>query len=365
MTDQELWAASGLAIIGRKKQGGFGATGMTAVKDFQRLEAAGLYLPEAGAQRRDVVIALGSATLTIIDHRNVALAHWSLAAVERINPGRSPAIYAPDPGAEERLETSEDTLIRAIEKVRSAVDRSRPHPGRLRSRLTMAFCVAVFALAVFWLPGALVRYTARILPEATRTAIGTDLLDQVGRISGNPCEDPAGAAALRTLAGKLAPPGSVQVEVVPSGVTDAAHLPGGIVLLGRSVVEDYETPDVVAGYILAETERARQTDPLIALLRHSGLRATLTLMTTGALPTGALDGYAETLMSRKPDPVSARALLPQFEDAGISASPYAYAVDITGEKTLALIEASPLPESEAKILLTDAEWVSLQSVCGA
>jgi hypothetical protein len=120
---------------------------------------------------------------------------------------------------------------------------------------------------------------------------------------------------------------------------------------------------VVAGFILAETERARQTDPLIALLQHAGLAATLKLMTTGTLPRPALDGYAETLLSAEPSSVPAAALLSRFKDAGVAATPYAYAVDITGEKTLALIEAGA-PEQDNAPLLTDAEWVSLQGICG-
>ncbi len=336
---------------------------MTAVNDFQRLEAAAIYVPKDGAQRRDVVAALGSATLTIIDHRNVAEAHWSLAAIERVNPGQRPALYAPGNDAPERLEVADDTLIRAIEKVRSAVDRDRPHPGRLRGRLRLAGAALVLALGVFWLPGAITRYTVAILPEATRSAIGEELMGQVGRIAGKACDDPAGSAALSTLSGKLAQTNPARVRVVPSGVAEAAHLPGGMVLLGRSVVEDHETPDVVAGYILAETERARQSDPLIALLQHAGLGATLKLMTTGALPKPALDGYAEALLSADPGTVPADALLSRFKDAGVASAPYAYAVDITGEKTLALIEAGDQAQA-AEPLLSDAEWVSLQGICG-
>lgn len=354
--------AVGLGYHPSQGQEGTSVAKMTALKDFQRLEASGIYVPEAGSQRRDVVAALGSATLTLVDHRNVALAHWSLAAIERLNPGKRPAIYAPGEDTPERLETSDETLIRAIEKVRSAVERDRPHPGRLRGRLMYAFVALMLGLAVFWLPNALVRYTAGILPDATRQALGEDLLGQIGRIVGNPCADPAGLAALSTLSGKLSSPSPVRV--VPSGVSDAAHLPGGTILLGRSVVEDYETADVVAGYILAEIERADQTDPLIALLQHAGLRATLKMMTTGTLPGHALDGYAEALLSEKPEPVAAEALLPRFNDAGIPSTPYAYAVDITGEKTLPLIEAVQTLPAAATPLLTDAEWVSLQGICG-
>lgn len=339
---------------------------MTALKEFQRLEAMGLYTPEPGAQRRDVILTLGDATLTVFDHRSDALSHWSLAAVERVNPGRRPALYAPGPDAPERIETADETMIRAIEKVRRAVARERPHPGRLRARLVLAAALGVLAIAVLWLPGALTRYTASVVPAATRAAIGTALIEEIGRLSGPPCSEPAGQAALRTLAGRLFPAGQLpDVQVLRSGSAGSAHFPGRIVLLNRSVVEDHESPAVVAGYILAENEAAARHDPMLSLLDYVGLRATLTLMTTGALPAGALEGYAETALAAPPEPVRPEALLPRFAAAKVSSAPYAYAVDITGESTLPLIEADPVGPANTAPLLSDGQWIALQGICGS
>ncbi|MEM9788153.1 MAG: hypothetical protein AAF801_16775, partial [Pseudomonadota bacterium] len=91
---------------------------MTALTDYQRLEATAVWYPAQDAQRRDVVVGLGDASLTVTDHRDVALAHWSLAAIERVNPGRQPAVYAPAADAPERVEIHDDEMVKAIEKVR-------------------------------------------------------------------------------------------------------------------------------------------------------------------------------------------------------------------------------------------------------
>ncbi len=335
---------------------------MTALEQYDRLEAPGLYTPGAGAQRLDVVLSVGNATLTITDHREVALAHWSLAAIERLNPGRRPALYAPGLESPERVETGDDTMIRAIEKVRTAVDRTRPHPGRLRARIVWSIAAVGLAVAVFWLPGALVHTTARIVPDAVRAEIGAELLAEVTERTGQACAATAGQAALNRLVAGLAPHGPLTAQVLPSGPIDSRHLPGGHVLLSRSLVEDHESPYVPAGALLAEAVRADQTDPLIPLLRHLGIAATIRLMTSGDLPDAALGSYAEVLLTQPSDPVGQDALAARFLDAGIPTAPYAYAVDITGETTLRLIEAGAEPQP-GKAILSDGQWVALQGIC--
>ncbi|MEO0773689.1 MAG: hypothetical protein AAFZ04_10955, partial [Pseudomonadota bacterium] len=50
---------------------------------------------------------------------------------------------------------------------------------------------------------------------------------------------------------------------------------------------------------------------------------------------------------------------------GISATPYAYALDLTGEKTLGLIEADPFATSAPEPVMNDADWLRLQAICGS
>jgi hypothetical protein len=58
---------------------------MTALKEFQRLEAEGVWRATPTDQRKDVIVSLGDASLTILDLRENVLAHWSVAAVARAN----------------------------------------------------------------------------------------------------------------------------------------------------------------------------------------------------------------------------------------------------------------------------------------
>ena len=54
---------------------------MTALTQYQRLEATGIWRKSAEAQRIDVIISIGESSLVITDINEKPLAHWSLAAL--------------------------------------------------------------------------------------------------------------------------------------------------------------------------------------------------------------------------------------------------------------------------------------------
>ena len=350
---------------------------MTALKKYQRLESIGLWQPPADPaqapeggeprppQRREVIVSFGKATLVLSDKSGRALGHWSLAAVERMNPGKRPALFAPDAEGSETLEIEDGEMIGAIEKVRAAVRRARPRPGKLRRIVITAILALLLGLAVFWLPDALIRKTAAVVPPAKRAGIGADLLAAIVRVSGQPCQTPGGRLALERLAHRLVSNGEKppRLVVLPDGVARTAHLPGGMILINRSLVEDYDDPRVPAGHVLAELLRARSRDPLEAMLERLGIRATLRLLTTGNLDPAALARYGEEVLPEEPEPLPPGMLLPAFEARGFSSTPYALSLDITGETTLPLIEADPYREG-GRPVLGDDDWVSLQGICG-
>jgi hypothetical protein len=222
----------------------------------------------------------------------------------------------------------------------------------------------VLALAVFWLPGAMVRHAAAVLPEAARARVGQDLLANIARVAGAPCASEPGQVALDRLVTRVLGPGGGSAVVLPSGAAPSGHLPGGIVLLDRTLVELAEGPEVAAGAILAEQLRADRQDPVVRLLDEAGIVATFRLLTTGTIPRPVLDSHAERLLGRAPAPVPDAALLARFEAAGVASTPYAYALDVTGETVLGLIEADPLRGRPGAALLADGDWLALQGICG-
>lgn len=336
---------------------------MTALTKYARIEASGLWRPSPEAQRREVIVSIGDATLIISDLSDRALTHWSLAAVVRDDPGALPAIYHPDGDTGETLELPDDEaqMIEAIETLRRAISRSRPRPGRLRWLGGLASVAVALLLMVFWLPGALQDHTLRVVPKAKRVAIGNALLRRVERVSGPGCADAEGRNALARLGARLQ---AGNLAVLPAMTQPSLLLPGQLILLDRSVIEDFEEPDVAAGYILNEDTRRARTDPLRDLLEHVGLRENFRLLTTGNLAPEALESYAEYLMTRPAPTAPLEPLLARFERAELRSTPYAYARDITGETVLPLIEGDPMSGRATQPLLTDADWLRLQNICG-
>lgn len=336
---------------------------MTALPQYDRLEAPGIWRETPEAQRREVIVSFGDATLVIADDRSArALAHWSLPALVRRNPGARPAIYAPSYEPGEELEIADDTLIDAIEKVRAAIEARRPHPGRLR-RISRLVAGAVVVLgAVLWLPGALVDQAARVVPAAKRAEIGRRVLDDLARTTGVPCHSAAGDKALAALAARLH--GTSEIVVVPHALDWARVLPGGVVALGQNTLTGPDTPEVAAGAVIAAQLAQGGEAPVHALLKWAGMGAALRLLTTGDLPADTVRGYGAVLLAEAPPEPDTEALLMAFQGAGVSSTPYAYARDPSGESVLGLIEADPFKGAPApRPVLEDAEWLALKDIC--
>ena len=336
---------------------------MTALRKYQRLECGGLWRAAPDAQRRNVTVSFGEASLVISDSLSAApLAHWSLPAVLRHNPGTEPAVFSPDADAGETLEIDDPEMIGALETVARSLRRDGRRRPLLRLAMAGGVALTLLALAVFWLPRALVDHAVRALPQAKKAEIGAMVVEDLARSGFETCAAPLGLRALTRLQERL---GGVQLVVLSgAGAPAALALPGGTVALGEAVIAEYDSGEVAAGHVLAARAGAEAEDPLAGLLQKAGVRATLMLLITGDLPGGALRGYGARLAAEPPAPVPpADMLLWRFAAAEVPAAPYARAVDPSGAQTRALIEGDPFRDTPAPPVLADSDWVSLQGIC--
>lgn len=334
---------------------------MTALKKYQRLEASALWREAPGARARDVIVGLREATIVLSDPRSEApLTQWSLPAIERLNPGEMPAHFAPGRDSGENLELDDAEMIAALNTVHRALERRKPRPGRLRGIIVAAVALAVVGVLVFWLPGKVKTYTADVLPAPTRADLGEMALADLARLTGQPCKSVPGRRAAQTLAERLFPGAPPRIEVLREGLTAPGHLVGNILLLPAALVESADGPDLIAGHLLAEAQRARLVDPVSQMLGHIGLGATLTLLTTGTIPPEAAKGFGEVFLATPAAPMPGTdALIEAFRTAQVSATSYGTA--IKGDP--ALIENDPYPLGAPLPVLSDENWLEFQAIC--
>jgi hypothetical protein len=333
---------------------------MTALHQYSRLEAAGLWRSAPDAQRREVIVGLRDATIVLIDPKTEGpLTQWSLPAIARVGAFEGFVVYGAHEDGEETLELDDPVMIAALDKVRTALDRRRKRPGRLRTALGAAAAGALLGGIAVWLPLGLYDFAASRLPDAARRDIAVQAMQDIATISGSPCAGAMGAAAAGDLARRVLPDARPAIAILREGLAAPASLPDGTILLPYPEVERAEGPDVLAGMVLAQNLAAKANDPLVAALRHAGLFATMRLLSSGTLPDGALTGYGLSLAQSDPPAPDTASLHAALTTAGISSSPYAA---FAGDTALVQMP-DPAPQGSTPPVLEDAAFLALQYMC--
>lgn len=333
--------------------------GMTALNEFSRLESPGLWRNAPGAQRRDVIVSFGEATLVLSDMAGRPLAHWSLPAVERINPGRFPAMFSPDPERSETLEIEEDLMVEALGKVQRAIARSGPRPGKLRLVVAALMVAALGLLGVYWLPAALVGQSMAAMRPVTAQEMDQRLLDEITLLVGPPCAAPPGIESLGLLRTRLGLQGAI--HVLPGELPSPLQLPGGTVLLDRAMIELPDDPAIAAGYVLEAVSEGAEAMP--QALARLGVGGNLNLLATGHIRAANGKRLAREMIAQArnvPDPAR---LAATFDAAQVPLRPWALHDDITGTRHAAALAMAKEPETPPQTL-PDAKWIALQNICG-
>ena len=334
---------------------------MTALEQYDRLEATGLWRETKTSQNIEVLVSFGNASLILSDFTGNPLTHWSLPAVTRLNKGKTPAIYSPNSYGIETLEIDDETMVIAIEQVRKTIKSRRPRKGRLRILTFVTTLLVISLLAIFWLPNILIQHTSSLVYAEQRKQIGFQLIDHISKFIGPHCVTDSEINPLLQLESRLFPNSDIRIYVFSGGIKSAIHLPGRFILLNQFIVEDFETPDVVAGFSIIEKIKMDRHDPIEQLLSYAGTRAVLRFLTTGRLNQITLEQYARYILSLEPITLETELIISEFESRDVNLAPYAYAIDITGESTSELIEHNK--SFENRQILTKQEWLNLQSIC--
>ena len=338
---------------------------MTALKGYDRLECTGLWRSGPAAQRREVFISFGKSTIVLTDMQNRALAHWSLAAVDVEKHTDDKATLRPGANSEESLEISDHTMLAALLKVQKVIDRSRPHPGRLRSILSVSSVVVVSLISVLWGPQAVISYASKVLPEVKRIQLGDALALRIGQLAGPYCSSPEGSRTAEQLVDRLNTPSRISLSVLPGQRSRPIALPGDKVVLFENMVTASDDPAVTAGHILSALATSQQNDLVRLYLEQAGPLISLSLIVSNDLSEAQIDQLAKIALSQPKIPVPRTALLNLFATAKISASPFARELSGALSETAAqyLTAKDPFPSGSPYPVLADGAWLGLQAIC--
>lgn len=336
---------------------------MTALKDIAKIETTGLWRADEDAQRIEVFVSVGDGSLIISDISNTALSHWALAAVRRRNPGKRPAIYAPGRDTPEELEIEDATMIEAIERIRTAIDRTRPHPGRLRVLSLVAITITLLALALFWVPKALRDHTLSVLPGPQQVAIGQNMLSRITTLTGPACADPQGLEALDVLNARVLPQTGTRIVVLPNMPKPTMHLPGGHIIVSADLLDPSSASETVAGHILTAFLRTNLHDTLREYLTFAGFRETFRMLTSGETNPETLRRYVDLKLTRPAMEVDDIRMLDAFSARTLPVTPYARSLPSDDPQATRLIAADPFATEPAPEVLSDTDWLTLANIC--
>ena len=334
---------------------------MTALKGYDRLECTGLWRSGPAAQRREVVISFGEATIVLTDMQNRALAHWSLAAVDVQKHAGDKATLRPGADSEESLQIADRAMLEALLKVQKAIDRSRPHPGRLRLILAVSSVMIVSVVAILWGPQAVISYASKVLPEVKRIQLGDALALRIGQLAGPYCSSPEGSRTAEKLVARLNTHARLSLSVLPGQRSRPIALPGGKVVLFENMVTTSDDPAVTAGHVLFALAASQNNDPVRLYLEQAGPLISLGLIASNDLSEAQIDQLAKIALSQPAIPVPRTALSNLFAKAEISVSPFAQT--LSGAEAQDLTAQDPFPTGSPYPVLADGAWLGLQAIC--
>ncbi len=267
--------------------------------------------------------------------------------------------------------------------------------GRKQIR-TIALSVGIGAAAigflVFGLP-LVAKPLAKLVPVAWEEQVGDDTIDVVNRMFAGgkkSCTGTKGLKALNDLAQRLLAgtetPYRVRVSVANADMVNAFAVPGGRVVLFRGLIDKAKSADEVAGVLAHELAHVIYRHPTQGMITSVGWSAILSAFTGGAsfssevvaqvaahLATSAYSRELEAEADREGVAMLNRTgiggdglvkffeLIQKLEKKGISLPKYLSSHPLTGSRIAAI---QKLSKPAAATALTEAEWRTVQNICG-
>jgi len=159
--------------------------------------------------------------------------------------------------------------------------------------------VAILVVLYVWVLPALAARVAARIPLEWEEELGADLVEAIAP-EGSRCTEPARVEALERIVQRLVESNDVgpyefRVTIVDDTLVNAVAAPGGYIVVFQSLLEQAETPEVVAGVLAHEIQHVVQRHGLTAVLKDLPMILAATVISGGDETAGSLLGAAATL----------------------------------------------------------------------
>ncbi|MXU65379.1 hypothetical protein [Oceanomicrobium pacificus] len=342
---------------------------MTALDQYERLEAVGLWRETPQAAPREVIVSFGNATLVLSDMKDVTLTHWSLTATRRFAEDETGVTFSPDSDGAEALTIADPLMIEAIERIstaaRSLPERRRPVWPWVAGGLFAALVVAAVMVGPE-IAGSLLR--GKIAP-VQRDRIGIQIVAEMRESGQTICRNRRGQTALDRIVARVAPGSGWSARVFRHHAARIFAIPGQRLMISSGLVAGARDPDALAGWIALEIEEAALEAPLDALLADDSLVEQIDVLRRGGLDAAerqaAIDTYLSMPLADRPE--ADPATMERLAAADLPTVPLSTALAWAApdpDRVAAMRRANTIdPDSPYTPSLDDFSWITLQAIC--
>ena len=116
--------------------------------------------------------------------------------------------------------------------------------------------------------------------------------------------------------------------------------------------------------MLAQIQREAKSNALDELMKQMSNIEIIQFLFGRNPDVSTLRGFSKDWIMKKQISVDPESLMKEFNKRAISALPYSYAIDVTGQSTQSMINSEQTSGNVKKPSLDDSAWLALQTICG-
>ena len=338
---------------------------MTALDQYQRLEAIGIWRRSQTDPGQEVIVTFGDATLTIGAMDSVGetpLAHWSLAAVRAVAQFDEETVYSPGQNSEETLSIADADMRAALSKILLTKKPAPDMPAKNSRLWTVLILLGIAIAGYLMLPNLLASVTQMVISPERARLLTSQMIPMIEERTGPACHTDTAQAALNKIAEALHPGGETSIMVMDLGDVPIISLPGSKILINQAIVEQATSPDTIVSWSAVGIASEPNSPAITGLFGEGGVSDALKFLMTGRLETPTLNRAVNRMLIGAPDvdqPIlrnaaqmtaNARVSLKKMENIVISEG---WQVNI-----------SDLEPNQITPVLDDQAWEALRRICG-